>query len=51
VNARFCRGFYEKRCAERGFLMVVCGEMRGKRGEKTALFVRRKLRHLFDIYF
>jgi len=25
--------------------------MRGKRGEKTAHFVRRKLRHLFDIYF
>jgi hypothetical protein len=51
VDGVFCRGFCEKWCAERGFLMVRLWWMRGKRGEKNAVIPASKIRHFFKVYF
>jgi hypothetical protein len=48
--------FFEGCFGKSGEIFVVdlwtdCGELRGKRGQKTARFRRRKMRHDFQLFF
>jgi hypothetical protein len=50
-NLRFCRGFCEKRCAERGFLMVKSWWNAGERWSENDLKSTLKIFHGFQVYF
>jgi hypothetical protein len=50
-NLRFCRGFCEKRCAERGYLMVKSWWNAGKRWSENDLKSALKIFHGFQVYF
>jgi hypothetical protein len=47
----FAGGFGEKCDLDVVFLWTTCGELRGKRGAKTAYFCGPKTGHLFEVYF
>jgi hypothetical protein len=47
----FLRGALENLVIWCGEFVVSCDGMRGKRGRKTVLFSRRKMGHLFQLFF
>jgi hypothetical protein len=51
VKGRFCWGFLKKPVIGVVFLRLVCGEERGKRGQRMATFAAPKNTPLFQLFF